>query len=84
MLVSFNDPDPSGGISPSADTTLDADNEESHGCGAGVCQEYNYGALTYGGISDFGSKMLIKFSMASIPAGATITSATLKLTKLSL
>jgi hypothetical protein len=47
-VLSFYDPNPAIGIYPSADTTLDADNEESHGCGGGVCQEYNYGALNYG------------------------------------
>jgi len=30
----FNDPYPFTGIYSSADTTLDADNEESHSCGA--------------------------------------------------
>ena len=84
LSLSFYDPNPSTGITWRADTTLDADNEESHGCWAWVCQEYNYGALSYGWLSDFGSKMLIKFSMASIPTGATITSATIKLTKLNL
>ena len=42
-----------GKYNPLSDTTLDADTEPANGCDNGRCQEANYGALTYEGLSNF-------------------------------
>ncbi len=69
LYIDFNDPN-SMSFYPIRDTSLDI-----------TQKDYNYGASTYHVIGD-GSFVLIDFDLTTLPAGATINSATLTLTKL--
>lgn len=81
VRIDFLDPYVGLPLYPSADTMIDADTDIANGCGDGVCQEYNFGAMQYLCTSDFWSKILFKFDPSSVPTGSKITSAKLRLTR---
>ena len=81
ISVTFYDPNSSNGLTPSDDTMIDADTNPTGvgNCADGKCQRFNYGATNYICASDFWSKNLFRFNLASLPTGAVITSASLRL-----
>ena len=81
VRVTFYDPNPSWWLTPTDDTMIDADTNPGGvgNCADGKCQRMNYGAMTYICASDFWSKILFRFNLASLPTGSTITSAKLTL-----
>jgi len=84
IQIDFLDPYIGMGISPSADTMLDADTnvEWAGDCSDGKCQEMNYWATNYLCLSDFGSKVIMKFNVAnSVTTWSIITSAKLRLNR---
>lgn len=81
FYIDFNDAYQGSDFYSIADNTLDADTDPNNGCANGVCQEMNYGALDFGGLSDFGSVLLMQFDLSSIPAGAEVHWAKLRLTR---
>lgn len=81
IRINFLDPYVGLPLYPNADTMIDADTDVANGCGDGVCQEYNFGAMQYLCTSDFWSKILFRFDPSSVPTGAKITSAKLRLTR---
>ena len=81
VRVTFYDPNPSWWLTPTDDTMIDADTNPGGvgNCADGKCQRMNYGAMTYICASDFWSKILFRFNLASLPTGSIITSAKLTL-----
>jgi hypothetical protein len=81
IRIDFLDPYVWLPLYPSADTMIDADTDVANGCGDWVCQEYNFWAMQYLCTSDFWSKVLFRFDPSTVPTGAKITSAKLRLTR---
>jgi len=81
IMIDFLVPFSVNGFFPIYDTTLDADTEPDNGCDNGICQEANYWAFTQSEVSDFGSVIISKYDLSSLPVWAKIYSASLKLTK---
>ena len=82
--IDFLDPYQTIQLYPTDDNTLDADTEPANWCDNGVCQEMNYGALEYGGRSDFGSKLIMKFDLSNISTWSKIYNANFRMTKMDL
>lgn len=81
--VIFIDPNPTLTFDPIADTMIDADTDPTGvgNCANGKCQNFNYGQMDYLCASNFGSKIFFKFDLNTIPTGAIITDANIRLNR---